>query len=50
MTDLGFAVHCLDDLLKINADETEEELFAFRCREGIAMSVASDAAWVFYIP
>ena len=50
MAGLGIAVRELDDLLKINADETEEELHAFRVAEGIALSVASDGLWLLYVP
>jgi len=47
---LGIAVRGLDDLLKINADATEEELHAFQVQEGVAVSVASDGAWVLFTP
>jgi len=47
---LGLPVHQLSDLLAINADDGEEELHAWPCREGVAVSVASDGAWILYIP
>lgn len=50
LVDLGIAVIILDDLLAINDVEDEEDLFAFRCREGVAISVASDGAWILYVP
>ncbi len=50
LTELGIAVRELDDLLKINADDTEEELYAFRVAEGVALSVASDGLWLLYEP
>jgi hypothetical protein len=49
LEDLGMPVHQLSDLLSINTDD-EEELHAWPCREGVAVSVASDSAWVLYIP
>jgi hypothetical protein len=48
--DLGIAVAALDDLLKINDVADEEELFAFPVLEGIALSIASDGAWVLFQP
>lgn len=32
----------------INGLEAEEELFAFECREGVAVSVASDDEWILF--
>lgn len=32
----------------INGLRDEEELFAFRCREGVAVSVASDDEWILF--
>lgn len=50
LSGLGIFVRELDDLLRINEDDTEEELHAWRCREGVAISVASDGAWVLFVP
>lgn len=47
---LGIVVRCLDDLLAINEDDTEEELHAFRCAEGIAVSIASHGQWLLFTP
>ena len=48
---LGRPVSTLDALFEaINGDETEEELGAFRVAEGVAVSVASDGAWVLFEP
>ena len=32
----------------INGLANEEELFAFRCEEGVAVSVASDGEWILF--
>jgi hypothetical protein len=48
MAGLGMAVSKLDDLLRINGDETEEELHAFRVAEGVAVTVASDGLWMLF--
>lgn len=46
---LGVAVATLDDLHDgINHLPDEEELAAFRCREGVAISHASDNLWVLF--
>ena len=50
MRGLGLEVLELGDLLNINDDETEEELHAFPVLEGVAVSVASDGAWVLFTP
>jgi len=47
---LGLTVRCLDDLLRINDDDTEEELHSFRVAEGVAVSVASDGLWLLFVP
>ena len=47
---IGLIVRELDDLLKINDDDSEEELHAWRSREGIAVSIASEGARVLFIP
>lgn len=47
---LGIVVRCLDDLTAINEDDTEEELHAFRCAEGIAVSIASHGQWILFMP
>ena len=47
---LGLAVHALDDLLKVNEDDTEEELHCYRVAEGVAVSVASDGLWLLFEP
>lgn len=50
LTGLGIEVRQVDDLLRINDDPDEEELHAWRCREGIAVSVASDGTWLLFTP
>jgi hypothetical protein len=50
MKGLGIDVRELDDLLKINDDQSEEELHSFRVLEGIAVSIASDGIWVLFTP
>ena len=47
---LGIAVQCLDDLLRINDDDTEEEIHSFRVTEGVAVTVASDGLWLLFEP
>ena len=47
---VGILVHCLDDLLRINSDTTEDDVHSFRVREGVAVSVASHGTWVLFIP
>jgi hypothetical protein len=47
---LGIAVRSLDDLLRINDDETEEEIRSFRVAEGVAVTVASDGIWLLFEP
>lgn len=47
---LGLAVRSLDDLLLVNADDTEEELRSFRVAEGVAVCVASDGLWLLFEP
>lgn len=47
---LGLALGSLDDLLAINADDTEEELHAFRVAEGVAVTIASDGLWMLFEP
>jgi hypothetical protein len=47
---LGIDVRELDDLLAINADDSEEELHSFRVQEGVAISIASDGLWVLFTP
>ena len=46
---LGIFIKTLDDFLTINADEAEEELHAWPCREGIALSIASEGAWILFV-
>ena len=48
MAGLGLTVRCLDDLLRINNDETEEELHSFRVAEGVAVTLASDGLWLLF--
>jgi hypothetical protein len=50
LTGLGLAINSLDDLLQINADETEDEIHCFRVAEGVAVSVASDGVWLLFEP
>ena len=47
---LGIPVRCLDDLLRINSDTSEDDVHSFRVREGVAVSVASHGAWVLFTP
>jgi hypothetical protein len=47
---LGLTVRSLDDLLKINGDDTEEEIHCFRVTEGVAVTVASDGLWLLFEP
>ena len=47
---IGIFVKTLPDFLAVNDEEGEEELHAWRCREGIAVSIASEGAWVLFIP
>ena len=47
---LGLAIETLDDLMLINADDGEEELHSFRVAEGVAVSVASEGAWLLFQP
>jgi hypothetical protein len=47
---LGLTSRTLDDLLLINADDTEEEVHSFRVAEGIAVSIASDGLWLLFEP
>lgn len=48
MQDLGINIKSLIDLLKINEDEGEEELYAHLCQEGIAISHKSDGLWFLF--
>lgn len=50
LSGLGIIVRNLDDLLAINADPYEEELHAWPCQEGVAVSIASDGIWVLFVP
>jgi hypothetical protein len=45
---LGIRVANLDDLLRINDDQTEEDIAAFRVAEGIAVCIVSDGLWVLF--
>ena len=45
---LDLTVRSLDDLLKINDDDTEEEIHCFRVAEGVAATVASDGLWLLF--
>jgi hypothetical protein len=45
---LGIEVSQPDDLLRINELEDEEELYAHRVVEGIAVSIMSDGYWVLF--
>ena len=47
---LGVTVRCLDDLLLVNEDGTEEEIHSFRVAEGVAVTVASDGLWLLFEP
>jgi hypothetical protein len=47
---LGVSVSTLDELHDgINELADEEELSAFRCREGVAVSHASDGWWMLFV-
>ena len=48
LSSLGIEVRSLEDLLMINADDTEEEIHSFRVAEGVAVTVASDGLWVLF--
>ncbi|MGD9637520.1 MAG: hypothetical protein AB7U85_00500 [Alphaproteobacteria bacterium] len=48
MQDLDINIKILIDLLKINEDEDEEELYAHLCQEGIAISHKSDGLWFLF--
>ncbi len=50
LAELGLVVNTLEDLLLINQDGTEEELHSFRVAEGVAVSVASEGAWLLFEP
>jgi hypothetical protein len=50
MAGLGITVRCLDDLLRINDDDTEEEIHSFRVAEGVAVTMASDGVWLLFEP
>ena len=45
---VGITVTNLDDLLLINADEEEEEIYCFRVQEGVAAVMASDDLWLLF--
>lgn len=49
LSGIGIFVKTLDDLLAVNGDATEEELHAWPCREGIALSIASEGAWILFV-
>ncbi len=48
LASLGIDVRQPDDLLAINADDTEDEVHCWRVQEGIAVSVVSDGAWLLF--
>ena len=45
---VGITVTKLDDLLLINADDDEEELWCFRVQEGVVAVMASDDLWLLF--
>ncbi len=45
---VGITVTKLDDLLLINDDQDEEEIYCFRVREGVAAVMASDDLWLLF--
>ena len=48
---LGVRVRALDELLAgVNQLPDEEELAAFACAEGVAVSMASDGRWLLVTP
>ena len=47
---VGLSVRSLDDLLRINADATEEEIHCFRVAEGVTVTLASDGLWLLFEP
>lgn len=48
---LGIEVRTLDDLLRINSAEGEDELWAYRTAEGgVAVSQASEPRWQHFLP
>ena len=50
MAGIGLTVRGLDDLLRINDDDTAEEIRSFRVAEGVAVTVASDGLWLLFEP
>ena len=48
LTNLGFVVRCIDDLLQINSDDTEEELHSFRVAEGVVVVTVSNNLWLLF--
>lgn len=50
LNDLGFRPATTADLFQqISALEDEEELSAFECREGVAVTHASDGWWLLFV-
>jgi hypothetical protein len=50
LRDLGQPIGALSDLMRgIRALEDEEELAAFECLEGVAVSHVSDGWWVLFV-
>ena len=47
---LGIAPHHLNDLLLVKDYADEEELYAHRVAEGVAVSIASQGDWVLFGP
>jgi len=47
---IGIFVKELADFIAINADETEEELHAWPCQDGMAISIASEDVWLLFTP
>ena len=45
---VGVAVTKLDDLLRINDDQDEEEIYCFRVQEGVVVVMASDDLWLLF--
>ncbi len=51
LADLGCQVSTLDDLLAAIADlDGEDDLFAVRVAEGVAVNQPSDGRWILFTP
>ena len=48
LADIGIEVRTIHDLLKISADQSEEELLSFRVEEGVAVVMVQDGNWLLF--